>query len=137
MRKLLLLLLLSLSLISLISAYDGISPYEIKIEQVGDYRSESLIHYLNDSEWLFNKVEIEDIRPFNSVSYPNYSLSYVGDNYYIDTWVSPVGRMYHISMYGSGWYLDAVVYKIVKEDRLDYKVECKDQNKKLKKHKCK
>jgi hypothetical protein len=96
-----------------------------------------LIHYLNNSEWLFNKVELEDTRPFDKVNYPNYSLSQVGDNYYIDTWISPVGRMYHISMYGKGWYLDAVIYKTEYESRINYNVKCIAKHDKFKKHKCK
>lgn len=131
MRKLLLLLVLSLliTICSVNAQGDSLAPYEHIIEQVGEYTVDYLVYYPENSTWLYEHIEGEDIRYLDSVNYHNYSLSEVGENYYIDTYISPAGRMYHTLMYGNGWVLDAVAYKGVKDNNLDYHVECKEKNK--------
>jgi hypothetical protein len=128
MRKLLLLLLLSL--IGLVSAQgNSLAPYDHNYDQIGEYRLDYLIYYPNNASQLYEHIAGEDNRDIDLENYKSYSLSEVGDNYYIDTYIAPAGRMYHILMYGDGWVLDAVAYKGITDFNTNYKVECKEKNK--------
>ena len=135
-------LLFSILILNLVSAMaESLAPYEIVIEHIDGYHVEYILYHtgnLSRSEELFNRIESEDLRPIDQVNYPNYTINEVGDNYWIDTWIAPMGRVYGINMYGNGWVLSAGVWKEEKEDRTNYKVPCKDKTKeKVFKHKCK
>lgn len=135
MKRILLLLILSL-LINLVYAEgDSLAPYEMHIDQVGEFIVDYIVYSHDDPIWLFSHIESEDNRYIDNISYPNYQMVEIGDNYYIDTWISPAGRMYHILMFGKDWVLDAVVYKVINDDALEYKPICinKGHNPKIKK----
>jgi len=135
-NKLLLILVVLLSISLVEATYPSLAPYEMHVKIVGEYMVDYIIYYPSNASWLFEHIESEDIRYLRPIDYPNYSLSEVGENYYIDTWISPVGRMYHTLMYGDGWVLDASVYKTPREDKIDYKVNCKEKGKIKIKRKC-
>ena len=137
----LVLLLLSIGLVSALAA----PYYEMHIVQVGNYTVDYIVYYTAEPERLYDYIENDTSRSQDIVSFPNYTMVEVGDNYYFDTYLSGRGRIYHGVIYGDGWVVDAAVYSSIKEYNYDYKPECKDKSKKdkekeknkPKKHKCK
>jgi hypothetical protein len=121
--------------------------YEMNKEYVNGYVVDYIVYYTAEAEELYAYIENDDSRARDTVSFPAYTMVEVGDNYYYDTYLSGVGRVYHGVIYGNGWVIDAAVYRAVKENNPDYKPKCKDnrkdkdknkgKDKKPKKHKCK